>query len=108
MPYNAMRHPRVLSALEIIRDPSEPSHRSSIRSLALLTVTRCRDDCPRFKMDHRAFDRDANRSDILDGIAARIPSEATLIAKASPVDAQCDDDIGVPSTGCLACSATLR
>ena len=86
MPQHSMRHPRVLSALEIVRDPSEPSHRSAIRSIALITVTRCRDDGPRFKVDHRAFDRDANRSDILDGIAARIPSEATLIAKASPID----------------------
>ena len=87
MPHHAMRHPRVLSALEIVRDPSGPSHRSAIRSIALFTVTRCRNDGPRFKMDHRAFDRDANRSDILDGIAARIPSDATLIAKAPPVDA---------------------
>ena len=86
MPHHAMRHPRVLSALEIVRDPSEPSHRSAIRSIALFTVTRCRDDGPRFKVDHRAFDRDANRSDILDGIAARIPCDATLIAKAPPVD----------------------
>jgi len=88
MPQHAMRHPRVLTCLEIVRDPSEPSHRSAIRSIALFTVTRCRDDGPRFKVDHRAFDRYANRSEILEGIAARIPSDTTLIAKASPIDAQ--------------------
>lgn len=78
----AMRHPRVLSALEIVRDRSEFSHRSAIRSIAILTVIRCRDFGARFSVDHRAFDRATSRADILDGVAARIPSGATLIAKA--------------------------
>lgn len=85
MTSTAMRHPRLLSALEIVRDRSEHSHRSAIRSVALFTVSRCRDNGPRFTVHHRAFDRETNRSDILEGIAARIPSDATLIAKAPPI-----------------------
>lgn len=83
MPNTSMRHPRVLCALAIIRDRSEFSPRSAIRSTAIFTVTRSRDTGARFSIDHRAFDRNAGRADILSGLAARIPSEATLIARAS-------------------------
>jgi len=83
MSTTCMRHPRVLCSLAIIRDHSEFSPRSAIRSTAIFTVTRSRNTGARFSIDHRAFDRNAARADILSGLAARIPLDATLIARAS-------------------------
>lgn len=83
MPQFAKRHPRVLCSLAIIRDLSECSPRSAIRSTALFTVTRSRKCGARFSIDHAAFDRSATRAEILAGLASRIPSGATLIARAS-------------------------
>ena len=77
------RHPRVLCSLVIIRDHGEFSPRSAIRSTAMFTVTRSRSTGARFSIDHRAFDRTATRADILEGLAVRIPLEATVIARAS-------------------------
>ncbi|MBU2288211.1 MAG: hypothetical protein KKC79_02560 [Gammaproteobacteria bacterium] len=83
MPTTARRHPRVLCSLAIIRDRTEFSPRSAIRSTAMFTVTRSRYTGARFLIDHRAFDRNATRADILSGLAERIPLEATVIARAS-------------------------
>lgn len=77
------RHPRVLCSLVIIRDQNEFATRSAIRSTAIFTVTRCREAGARFAIEHRAFDRTATRADILAGIAERLPSNATVIARAS-------------------------
>ena len=83
MPHSHRRHPRVLCSLAIIRDPVESSPRSAIRSTAIFSVTREHEGGARFAVDHRAFDRTANRADILAGLAKRIPTNATLIARAS-------------------------
>ncbi|GAB5351928.1 hypothetical protein [Qipengyuania sp. 483] len=77
------RHPRVLCSLAIIREPGETSPRSAIRSTAIFTVTRERKGGARFAVDHRAFDRNASRADILAGLAERIPKGAAVIARAS-------------------------
>ena len=77
------RHPQILCSLAIIRDRNEFATRSAIRSTAIFTVTRGRQGAARFAIDHRAFDRTASRADILAGLAERIPSEATVIARAS-------------------------
>ncbi|ARU16667.1 hypothetical protein A9D14_11385 [Croceicoccus marinus] len=37
----------------------------------------------RFAIDHRVFDRTANRAEILAGLAERVPAGATVIARAS-------------------------
>lgn len=78
-------HPRTLAALTIIRDRTEFSTRSAIRSTAIFTVALCPDYGARFAIDHRAFDRSATRAEILGGVAARIPAGATLIARASRI-----------------------
>ena len=83
MPHSHRRHPRVLCSLAIIRDPGESSPRSAIRSTAVFTVIREQKGGARFAVDHRAFDRTANRADILAGLAERIPKGATVIARAS-------------------------
>lgn len=77
------RHPRVLCSLVIIRDHGESNPRSAIRSTAMFTVTRSGSSEARFSTDHRAFNRTATRADILEGLAAGIPLEATVIARAS-------------------------
>lgn len=79
---NAMRHPRALTALTIVRDRSEFSHRSAIRGVAMLHVVRDRECGARFSLDHNAFDREKSRAEIIEGIAERIPQDATLIARA--------------------------
>ena len=79
------RHPDILCSLVIIRDASEHAARSSIRSTALFTVTRCRQAGARFAIDHATFDRMATRASVLDGIAARVPKGATVIARASRI-----------------------
>lgn len=79
---NAMRHPRALTALTIVRDRSEFSHRSAIRSVAMLHVVRDRERGARFSLDHNAFDRETSRAEIIEGIAERIAQDATLIARA--------------------------
>lgn len=81
----ARRHPQVLCSLVIIRDASEQTARSAIRSTALFTVTRCRQAGARFAIDHAAFDRTATRASVLEGIAARIPKGAAVIARASRI-----------------------
>lgn len=83
MPTTARRHPRVLCSLAIIRDRTEFSPGSAIRSTAMFTVTRSRNTGARFSIDHRAFDRTTTRANILSGLAERIPLEATVIARAS-------------------------
>lgn len=83
MTTNSRRHPHTLCSLVIIRDASEHAARSAIRSTALFTVTRSRRAGARFAIDHAAFDRTATRASILDGMAARIPKGATVIARAS-------------------------
>jgi len=83
MPNPHRRHPRVLCSLAIIRDPGESSPRSAIRSTAIFTVIREQEGGARFAVDHRAFDRTANRADILAGLTKRIPKRATIIARAS-------------------------
>ena len=82
MTTNSRRHPHTLCSLVIIRDASEHAARSAIRSTALFTVTRSRQAGARFAIDHAAFDRTATRASILDGMAARIPKGATVIARA--------------------------
>jgi hypothetical protein len=77
-----MRHPRVLTALTIVRDRSEFSHRSAIRSVALFHVVQDRERGARFSLDHHVFDRETSRADIIAGIAERIPQDATVIARA--------------------------
>jgi len=77
-----MRHPRVLTALTIVRDRSEFSHHSAIRSVALFHVVQDRERGARFSLHHHAFDRDTPRADIIAGIAERIPQDATVIARA--------------------------
>lgn len=81
----AKRHPRVLCSLTIIRDRSEYSPRSAIRSTALFSVARSRKCGARFSIDHAAFDRTAIRAEILAGLASRIPCGATLIARVSRI-----------------------
>lgn len=77
----AMRHPRMLCALTIVRDRHVQNIRSAIRSTALLSVTPDGAGA-RFAMQHRAFDRTVARAEILIGIAKSIPAGATLIARA--------------------------
>lgn len=77
------RHPRVLCSLAIIRDRTEFSPRSAIRSTAMFTVTRYPKAGARFAIDHRAFDRTATRAEIISGLTERIPFGATVIARAS-------------------------
>lgn len=79
------RHPQTLCSLVIIRDRGEFAARSAIRSTAIFTVTRCRQAGARFSVDHRAFDRTATRAEILAGLASRVPSGASLIARASRI-----------------------
>jgi len=83
MAETSKRHPQVVCSLAIIRDRSEFATRSAIRSTAIFTVTRCPESVARFSIDHRAFDRTTTRAEILDGIAKRIPADATVIARAS-------------------------
>jgi len=75
----------VLCSLAIIRDPADSSPRSAIRSTAIFTVRCEQKGGARFAVDHRAFDRTANRADILAGLAERIPISATLIARVSRI-----------------------
>lgn len=82
MTQNTMRHPRVLTALTIVRDKAEFNHRSAIRSVALLNVIPDREEGARFTLHHHAFDRATPRAEILKGIAERIPLNATVIARA--------------------------
>ena len=77
------RHPNILCSLVIIRDASEHAARSAIRSTALFTVIRSQKAGAQFAIDHATFDRMATRASVLDGIAARIPKGATVIARAS-------------------------
>ena len=83
MPHSNKRHPRVLCSLAIIRDPGETSPQSAIRSIAIFTVRREQKGGAMFAIVHRAFDRTANRADILAGLVMRIPEGATVIARAS-------------------------
>lgn len=75
-------HPHRLASLTIVRDRSEFSTLSAIRSTAIFTVTLCQQSGARFAVDHRAYDRSTTRAEIIDGVAARIPTGATLIAQA--------------------------
>ena len=84
MNFSPMRHPRILASFEIVRNPTEPSHRSAIRSIAIFTVTRCPEWGARFASEHYAFQRKTKRSDIIEGIAKSIPADATLICKTPP------------------------
>ncbi|GMM92495.1 hypothetical protein [Qipengyuania sp. MTN3-11] len=77
------RHPQIVCSLAIIRDRNEFATRSAIRSTAIFTVTRGRQGAARFAIEHRAFDKTATRADILAVVAERIPSDATVIARAS-------------------------
>jgi hypothetical protein len=79
---HTMRHPRRLTALTIVRDKSEFSHNSAIRSVAMLHVDKTSGQGPHFKLDHHAFDRETPRAAIIDGIAERIPQGATVIGRA--------------------------
>lgn len=79
------RHPQVLCSLVIIRDRGEFEPRPTIRSTAVLTVTRCKAAGASFALDHHAFGREASRTDVLSGLSERIPLEATLIARASRI-----------------------
>lgn len=83
MNFSPRRHPQVLTALEIVRD-RPASYRSTIRCIAMFTVTKCNEYGARFASEHYAFDRETKRSDIISGIARSIPDSATLIAKAQP------------------------
>ncbi|GMN03764.1 hypothetical protein [Erythrobacter sp. MTPC3] len=83
MNFSPRRHPHVLTALEIVRD-RPASYRSTIRCIAMFTVTKCNEYGARFAVEHYAFDRETKRSDIIGGIARSIPVNATLIAKAQP------------------------
>lgn len=85
MTQNTMRNPRVLTALTIVRDKAEFSHRSAIRSVALFHVIRDREKGARFALDHHTFDRETPRSEIIEGIAERLPQNATVIARAPRV-----------------------
>lgn len=84
MNFSPMRHPRVLASLEIVRNPTEPSYRSAIRSIAIFTVSRCPERGARFASEHYAFQRETKRSDIVEGIAKSIPADAALICKTRP------------------------
>ena len=77
------RHPQVLCSLVIIRDHCEFGPRATIRSIAMLMVTRCRTAGASFAVDHHAFDKEVPRDDVLLGLSERIPLEATLIARTS-------------------------
>lgn len=79
------RHPQVLCSLVIIRDHGEFGPRSAIRSIAMLTVTRCKAAGAQFTVDHHAFGKEVSRADVLSGLSERIPLEATLIARASRI-----------------------
>jgi hypothetical protein len=81
----ATRHPRVLSVLTTVRDRSEFSHRSAIRSIALLNVIQDREEGARFALHHHAFDRATPRAAILEGLAERVPRDATLIARSPQI-----------------------
>lgn len=74
-----MHHPRSLASLTIVRSDCESTQSSFIRSIALFNVDRCPEYGVRFHMEHRAFDGDANRAEIIHGIAARVANNATLI-----------------------------
>lgn len=77
----ATHHPRVLSALAIVRDKFEFSYRSAIRCIALMNVVQDREEGARFALHHHAFDRTTPRAAILEGLAERVPRDATLIVR---------------------------
>lgn len=75
-------HPPVLSSLIIIRSRPEQTRGSAISALALFTVRRQGRREARFEILHAAFDRDAPRAQIIDGLCERIPQEAELLVRA--------------------------
>lgn len=77
----ATRHPRVLSALTIVRDRFEFSHSSAIRSVAMLNVIQDSEEGARFALHHHTFYRTTPRVAILEGLAERVSRDATLIAR---------------------------
>lgn len=74
-------HPRVLTALAIVRNRPELTRRSTIRSVAMLTVLRVGQTEARFQLDHHAFGKNASRAEIISGICKRIPPGATLLTR---------------------------
>jgi hypothetical protein len=77
----AMRHPNSLAALAIVRDRSVYSQSSNIRSVAIFTVVKSSGFGARFALHHHGFDRTTTRAEIIEAIAARIPPDATVIAR---------------------------
>lgn len=77
MPPNA--HPPVLFSAAIVRDDANSDTPFAIRSIALFTARRVGEDELQFELAHKAFDCRMLRTEILDGLACRIPPGATLI-----------------------------
>jgi hypothetical protein len=78
-------HPPVLSSLIILRNRPELARGSAISALALFTVRRQGRREARFEILHAAFDRDAPRAQIIDGLCERIPQEAELLVRVPKV-----------------------
>jgi hypothetical protein len=78
-------HPPVLSSLIILRNRPELARGSAISALALFTVRRQGRREARFEILHAAFDRDAPRATIIDGLCQRIPQEAELLVRVPKV-----------------------
>lgn len=74
------RHPDALTALVIIRDKSEYDQRSTIRSAALFKVVTSREG-PRFALDHRAYQCEMDRGEIIADILSAIPDGAQLLVR---------------------------
>lgn len=79
MPPNS--HPPVLCAATIVRDHANSNAPFDIRAIALFTAHRVGEDELQFELDHKAFGRGLPRSQILGGLARRIPAGATLIIR---------------------------
>ncbi|QDH35109.1 hypothetical protein [Porphyrobacter sp. YT40] len=78
-------HAPVLCSLIIVRSRPELARGSAISSLALFTVRRQGRREARFEILRAAFDRDASRASIIDGLCERIPKEAELLVRVPKV-----------------------
>jgi hypothetical protein len=74
-------HPPVLCAATIVRDHANSNAPFDIRAIALFTARRHSEDELQFELDHKAFGRGLPQSQILAGLARRIPAGATLIIR---------------------------
>ena len=74
-------HPPLLCSATIVRELASTDAPFAIRSIALFTARRVGKSEMQFELAHKAFDCSMPRTEILDGLAYRIPPGATLIIR---------------------------